>query len=97
MQDMYIGVVYLIPCNLSYSKKQDYNPFDVLEQEVATFSKKGHTILMGDLNAKTSMFHNFVIDDTSRDIPVLNSVLKKTMCVAILEILVCQVVHMVSS
>ena len=61
--------------NSSYSNKLDSNPFDVFEQEIAKFSEKGHTILMGDLNARTSTFRDSVIDDTSRHIPILNSVL----------------------
>ena len=62
-RDLYIGTVYFSPINSSYSRKLEYNPFEKLADEIANYSEKGHTLLMGDFNARTKAVSDLVVGE----------------------------------
>jgi exonuclease III len=73
-QDIYIGAVYLSPVNSTYTKKLDYNPFDIQEKELAKYCEKGQSILLGDVNARSSTSQDFVLNNDAKHIPVPSGV-----------------------
>ena len=60
---VFIGAVYISPANSSYTKKLDYDPFDIIESEIEKYTGQGQIILMGDFNARTSITQDFILDD----------------------------------
>ena len=55
-EDVYICAAYLPPINSSYAHKaQNASLFDVLEDEISKYSRKGQVILLGDLNARVNV------------------------------------------
>jgi exonuclease III len=69
-KDMYIATIYMSPINSTFSKKLDYNPFDIIEHELTKYVGLGDTILMGDFNARTSISPDFVIDESLDYVPI---------------------------
>ena len=55
-EDVYICAAYLAPINSSYAHKaQNASLFDVLEDEISKYSRKGQVILLGDLNERVNV------------------------------------------
>jgi len=72
--DIFIGAVYISPLNSSYSKKLEYDPFEIIEQEIMKYSGQGQIILMGDFNARSSTFQDFVSDSGTQHIQIPSNV-----------------------
>ena len=64
--DLFIGAVYVPPNGSAYS----IQPFEIIQEELSKFSKKGNIILMGDFNSRTGNLNDF--DDNF--IPVDDSI-----------------------
>ncbi len=73
-QDIYIGTVYLSPANSSYSQKLEYSPFELLTYDIIKFNEKGHIIVMGDFNSRTSTVSDLVVADKCDRISALHDV-----------------------
>jgi hypothetical protein len=72
--EIFIGAVYISPLNSTYSKKLEYDPLDIIEQEIGKYAEQGNVILMGDFNDRTGTFQDYVSDNGTRYIPVPDSV-----------------------
>jgi hypothetical protein len=68
--DMYLAMAYISPANSTYTKQLNYNPFDIIEDEIAKYSSKGQVVLMGDLNSRTSTVTDFIESDNANHIPM---------------------------
>ncbi len=44
-QGIYLGVGYISPMNSSYGQSIEYNPFDIICQDISNFMDKGRVIL----------------------------------------------------
>ena len=49
----------------SQTNKSDENIFDILENDIAAFSKLGKCMIYGDFNARTGIHPDFCLDDDS--------------------------------
>ena len=61
-KDIFMATVYISPANSSFTSKRD-DLFELLEKDIARFSKWGFCILCGDLNSRTSIDNDFVSHD----------------------------------
>ena len=50
--DLYIGAVYASPKNSTYAQSLEEQALNILYNDVATLSKKGKVLILGDLNAR---------------------------------------------
>ena len=53
-QDIYIGFIYIVPCNTSLTQTDTDNPFGVTIQKFHKYQEQGKVLIMGDMNARTS-------------------------------------------
>ena len=67
--DIYVCNVYISPVNSSYSSQRD-DIFDLLEHDIANFSKLGKCVLFGDFNARTSLDADFIVHDSDTFVDV---------------------------
>ena len=67
--DIYMACAYLSPENSSYTRRQQYDVFNLLETEIASYMGKGKVILTGDLNARTAIRLDYLVNDDNRFIP----------------------------
>ena len=58
--DIYIVCFYIPPSNSSYRKRQEKNPWELLNDHTMALSTKGSVILCGDTNARTSTKPDFI-------------------------------------
>ena len=63
--DIYLAAVYISPLNSSYTSKRE-DLFDILEKDIAQFSKMGSCIICGDFNSRTNIDSDFVVYDNSK-------------------------------
>ena len=67
-RDIYLACIYVAPQDSPYFQQQD-SVFDLIEGDVAKYSKDGDCLLCGDFNARTHTLddfcHNFVPPDSS--------------------------------
>lgn len=64
--DMYVASVYVAPNDSPYFQTYD-NIFDLLESDVAKFSKNGNCFLAGDWNSRTNITNDFCSNFTPPD------------------------------
>ena len=60
--DIYLCFVYISPINSSFSGKND-DIFELLENDIANFSKTGYCLLFGDFNARTNIDCDHIEDN----------------------------------
>ncbi len=65
-QDIYLAVAYVSPAGSSFSEKRD-NIFEILENDISNYSKKGACFVCGDFNAKTAQEPDFCIENADSD------------------------------
>jgi exonuclease III len=53
-RNIYICAVYIPPAESTFLNHQDFNPFQLLEQDIMKFERDGEVLLLGDFNARTS-------------------------------------------
>jgi hypothetical protein len=53
-KDLYIATVYISPDNSSIWAKRDFDPFDILKNNITRFAVRGNIMIGGDLNARIS-------------------------------------------
>ena len=70
-KDLYLCGVYIPPEKSAYFEKEIY---DILENDIALFSSKGYTMILGDFNARTNKLEDYItkngnnfIQDTSEN------------------------------
>jgi exonuclease III len=51
--DLYVLLVYICPANSSFAAKRD-DLFEIIENDIASYSKSGDCLVCGDFNARTS-------------------------------------------
>ena len=61
--DIYIGAIYASPKNSTYTQRMEVNVFDLLHEDISSFSKQGKVIVMGDFNARTGTEPDYIVDD----------------------------------
>lgn len=67
--DLYIAFVYISPARSSYSHQRE-DIFEILENDVAKYSKLGSCLVFGDFNARTATAADFCIEsDTGQHLP----------------------------
>ena len=66
---MCVMFIYISPVNSSYSSQRD-DIFDLLEHNIANFSKLGKCVLLGDFNARTSLEADFIVHDSDTFVDV---------------------------
>jgi len=71
--DIYICFIYDPPEGTSFTKKLNYNILELVENDVIKYSEKGHIILAGDLNARTSNDLDFINMDSDKHLPLNDS------------------------
>jgi len=68
-RNLYICAIYIPPENSSYSQKNKGNHEDALMQlnsDIMEYSQKGYILVAGDLNARTGILNDFIINDTDK-------------------------------
>jgi len=63
--DIFVCVVYISPNSSSFSHERD-DIFSLIEKDVATYSKQGYCLVLGDFNARTNIEYDFVSNDSSK-------------------------------
>ena len=61
-KDIYIAVVYTCPTNSSYAKNCE-NLYELLEEDICKFTKKGECLLTEDFNTRTATEPDFCTND----------------------------------
>ena len=64
--DIYLCFVYISPINSSFSGKND-DIFELLENDIANFSKTGYCLLFGDFNARTNIDCDHIEDNITNE------------------------------
>ena len=67
---MYIANAYLPPSGSSIFRWYNVDACDMLELDIARYSKLGNIVVCGDLNARVGNLDDFVINDDKGHIPV---------------------------
>ena len=62
-KDLLLCLVYVSPDTSTHQSSRD-NIWNMLEDEIANFSKVSHIILTGDFNAQTSLLPDHVTHDS---------------------------------
>ena len=62
-EPIFLGCVYIPPCNSSFYKQYDCGIFMEFEMQISMFSSKGNVIVIGDFNARTSDKDDFITND----------------------------------
>jgi hypothetical protein len=62
-KDIYLGTVYISPCNSPHNSKNEDDIFNVLESDVIELSKTGSCAIFGDFNARTNTEPDFCSED----------------------------------
>ena len=70
--DIFIGIIYIIPKNSSYTQSNNVHTWEVLEDEIWKHSSSGQVILMGDLNSRTSNLPDYIQNDDTVYTPTPN-------------------------
>ncbi len=66
--NIFICAVYIPPEDSTYWNKQhDFDPFQILEQDIITFQEQGDVILIGDFNARTANKLDYLNDFSEMD------------------------------
>lgn len=63
-KDLYLCMSYIPPEGSSYYKARGINTIDVIEQDIAKFSDMGNIMILGDLNARTSVLCDYIENDS---------------------------------
>jgi hypothetical protein len=63
--DIYLCYMYNPPANSTYTQSLQEDIFDLIENDLAKYSEKGHILIMGDLNARTSDDNDFIPNDSN--------------------------------
>ncbi len=64
--DLFLGIAYVSPISSTYSKRRE-DIFELLELDVAKYSKLGHCFMAGDFNARTNCERDFTTGGTIGD------------------------------
>ena len=67
--DLFLCFVYIAPANSSYVLRHDLDILQLLENDIAQYSKLGSILVMGDTNARTGTVRDF-IDNDDKHIPI---------------------------
>ena len=59
----YIACVYNSPENSTYTNENEYNVLQLIEEQLAKFSKSDHIVIGEDLNSKISTKADFIVED----------------------------------
>ena len=70
-KNLVIGGIYNSPINSSYTKSNDMDIFDKIQDKILTFSQNEYVIFWGDLNARVGDLQDFV-DENESDVELLN-------------------------
>jgi exonuclease III len=70
-KDLYISTCYISPASSSFTATRD-DIFELLEDDIARYSKTGHCLICGDFNAKTAKNRDYCIDDDTFSVQHLN-------------------------
>lgn len=73
-QGIYIGAVYLSPMNQSDGQRIEYNPFDILRQDISNF-----IIIMGDFNTRMDNMSDLVVGDGCERVTLRNKIFQVMM------------------
>ena len=60
--DLYISLIYVCPASSTFANKRD-DIFELIENDIANFSKMGNCLLCGDFNARTNKNPDFCTND----------------------------------
>ena len=71
-KDLYICVVYFPPTESSYTKKLDVDIFESIEKDMALYGKNGDFLICGDINARTGVSPDYILQDNSDFLPLSN-------------------------
>jgi exonuclease III len=63
-RDLYIGVIYLPPENSTFSRRQEIDVINSLEEDINLFSKTGEILLLGDFNGHTCTKADLIENDS---------------------------------
>ena len=67
--DLFLCFVYIAPANSSYVLRHNLDILQLLENDIAQYSKLGSILVMGDTNARTGTVRDF-IDNDDKHIPI---------------------------
>ena len=68
-KDLYVCLVYVTPETSTHQSSRN-SVWNMLEEEIATFSTIGHVLLTGDFNARTGSLSDYVNHDSALHIPL---------------------------
>ena len=70
-KDFIIGGIYNSPINSSYTKSNDNDMFEEIQNKIMTFSPNDYILLGGDFNARVGNMQDY-IDENDEDVELLN-------------------------
>ena len=62
-KDMYVCLAYIPPENSAFYKSRGENTISNIEKDLMKYNTLGHTLLVGDLNARTNLELDFIEND----------------------------------
>ena len=65
-RDIYLGYVYISPSCSTYTQSQDQDTWDILNEEVSLYQRKGACMLMGDFNARIGTEADYIENEDNR-------------------------------
>ena len=70
-KNIIIGGIYNSPINSTYTKSNEHDIFEIIQEKILTFSNNDYVLLGGDFNARVGKMQDF-IDEEGEDIDFLN-------------------------
>ena len=70
-KNLIIGGIYNSPINSTYTRRNNYDIFEKIQEKIMSFSENNYVLMGGDFNARVGNMQDF-IDENDEDIEILN-------------------------
>ena len=67
-KDILICFSYISPC--SFQSKSDFDSLEAITRDIHIFKNNGNVFIRGDLNARTGVDPDFIVNDSDKDVPL---------------------------
>ena len=67
-KDIFICFSYISPC--SFQSKSDFDSLEAIIRDINIFKNKGNVFIRGDLNARTGVDPDFIVNDSDKHVPL---------------------------
>ena len=67
-KDIFLCFSYISPC--SFQNKSDSDSFEAIKRDINIFKNDGNIFICGDLNARTGLDPDFIVNDSDKHVPL---------------------------